>query len=248
MILLYITAGMLFLTFITRPFIVLLHEMGHAVPALIMTSQPVTVYIGSYGDPRRSKQFRLGRLTIWFKISLFWKTGLCVIPQQDMSRWQRALFVLGGPIASITIATIGCYFIFNYDLHGLLKAFFIAFTFFAAADLLLNLIPNSTTIYLHNGKVAYNDGQALKMLWYYRKFSEEYEKAIIYFDNQQYQQAAILLERFIAYKLRSPDIYERAITSRINLQEHEAALTLYRSYAANCTLSSEGYGLGGWLA
>ena len=26
------------------------HEMGHAIPALIFTKKPVSVYVGSYGD------------------------------------------------------------------------------------------------------------------------------------------------------------------------------------------------------
>ena len=43
------------------------HEMGHAIPALIFTKKSVTVYIGSYGDISKTTQFKLGRLTIYFK-------------------------------------------------------------------------------------------------------------------------------------------------------------------------------------
>ena len=238
---------MLSLFFLTRPFIVLLHEMGHAIPALLLTPHAVTVYIGSYGDPHRSWQFRLGRLTIWFRLSLFWKTGLCVIPQQDMASWRRALFVLGGPVTSAIIAGVGCYFIFNYNLHGALKLFIVAFTLVALFDLLLNLIPNTQSIRLNNGKTTYNDGQSLKILWYYRKFEAEYEMAVHHHNHQEYRQAAILFERFIAYNLLSPEIYECAIFSLVNLHEYEAALKTYQDYAASYTPSAQYYGIGGWL-
>jgi hypothetical protein len=32
----------------------LLHELGHAIPMLLLTKQTVTIYIGSYADKRNS--------------------------------------------------------------------------------------------------------------------------------------------------------------------------------------------------
>ncbi|MBK8341854.1 MAG: M50 family metallopeptidase [Bacteroidetes bacterium] len=42
------------LVFITRTFTVLFHELGHAIPAILMSKKAVTIYIGSYGDPKRA--------------------------------------------------------------------------------------------------------------------------------------------------------------------------------------------------
>ncbi len=46
------------------PITVLLHELGHAIPALILTRQKVSIYIGSYGDPDKSLHFRIGLLEL----------------------------------------------------------------------------------------------------------------------------------------------------------------------------------------
>jgi hypothetical protein len=41
---------------------VALHELGHAIPALLMTRDEVTIYIGSFGNPYSSFHFTTGRL------------------------------------------------------------------------------------------------------------------------------------------------------------------------------------------
>jgi len=37
------------------------HELGHAIPALLMTRDEVTIFIGSFGDPYESFHFKTGR-------------------------------------------------------------------------------------------------------------------------------------------------------------------------------------------
>lgn len=72
------------LVLITRPFTILFHELGHTLPALMMTRQPVTVYIGSYGDTKHSVHFRIGQLDILLKYNpLAWRSGLCILSAKE---------------------------------------------------------------------------------------------------------------------------------------------------------------------
>lgn len=48
----------IFLFFI-RGLIIILHELGHALPAILLTKEKVSIYIGSYGDQKKSINFKL---------------------------------------------------------------------------------------------------------------------------------------------------------------------------------------------
>ena len=55
-----------------------LHEMGHAIPALLFSEEEVTVFVGSYGDKAASYGTKLGRLQLWFapRVRLRWTPAL----------------------------------------------------------------------------------------------------------------------------------------------------------------------------
>ncbi len=53
--------------FVLSPLVTLLHELGHAIPALLVTRKKVTIYIGSYGDPQKSLCFRVGLLEFYVR-------------------------------------------------------------------------------------------------------------------------------------------------------------------------------------
>lgn len=114
------------LALIARPFTVLFHELGHAIPVILLTKQKATIYIGSYGDPKSSIKINFGLLTIYFRYNpLAWRLGLCVPSAKSVSINRQIVYTLAGPIASLIIATIVCYFTFAYDFHGFLKSFLI---------------------------------------------------------------------------------------------------------------------------
>ena len=62
-----IILGILTLVIITKPFTVLFHELGHAIPAMIMTKEGATIYVGSYGDQKQSFKIHIAGLEIWFR-------------------------------------------------------------------------------------------------------------------------------------------------------------------------------------
>ncbi|SEW52874.1 zinc metalloprotease [Chitinophaga arvensicola] len=159
------------LIFIARFLTILVHELGHAVPAMIFTRQPVAIYIGSFGDDEGNVQFNKGLLEINIKRNpLLWRKGLCVAYDDDMNIRQRLIQVLAGPLSSIVIAGIAVCFSVVFDLHGSIKLISGIFLFSAMFDLVLNLYPR--TMQLDNYSTLDTDGkQVLNLLrdWSYER-------------------------------------------------------------------------------
>ncbi|MCH8904747.1 MAG: hypothetical protein IIA45_12645, partial [Bacteroidetes bacterium] len=89
----------LVIAIILRPFTVLFHELGHGITALLLTKEKVTLYIGSYGDPKNSFKFSLGRLEFFIKyFSVLWEIGLCVHQSKNIPLNRQILITLFGPI------------------------------------------------------------------------------------------------------------------------------------------------------
>lgn len=124
------------------PLLVLLHELGHAVPALLFTRARVAVYLGTYGDHDNSWRLRVGLLEIYLKKwTFFWSKGLCVPSSSDMTTTQQVLMTLGGVTVSLAIAVLGFYGALLFDWHGAVKLFLFLLTIFAVVTLITNLIP-----------------------------------------------------------------------------------------------------------
>jgi len=119
----------------------LFHELGHALPALVLTKkEKVNVFVGTYGDLSNSLQLNLGRLVLYLKLNVFnWRIGLCthagikgLIPQ--------ILVILGGPLASLLIASIAFYIIITKDFSEIWVVFIVFFLISAIIDFLSNCI------------------------------------------------------------------------------------------------------------
>ena len=168
-----IILGLLLLVIITRPFTVLFHELGHAIPAMLMTKQGATVYIGSYGDKKQSFKITIGGLEIWFRYNpIKWRGGLCIPKAEDISLNKRAIYVLCGPLFSLFIAAIIFYLTLSYDLHGSIKlicAFALGSTIL---DLFTNLIPHK--IKVADGSTLFFDGYLLFNLQKLKQFPDNY--------------------------------------------------------------------------
>ena len=226
-----IILGVILLGIITRPFTVLFHELGHAIPAILLTRQKVTVYLGSYGDSARSVKVKIGLLEAWFKFSLFWQAGLCVPSAQEISVNRRLLYTVCGPLASLLIAVIGAYLIFRFDLHGSLKLLIVFFLGSSVFDLFLNLIPNSTPITLDDGSITYNDGYALKHLLWYRKSSGKYEEGVKHYLKGDHANALRAFEHILDQGLESEELYRLTIHSLLLTRQYEKALAVHQRLA-----------------
>jgi Peptidase M50B-like len=146
------------LFFVARFFTILFHELGHAIPAIIFTREPVAIYIGSYGEEEGNIQFNSGLLEINIKRNpLLWRKGLCIVYDNDMTIRQRIIQVLAGPLSSLVIAGITAFIAFAFDMHGSIKLIFSIFLLSAVLDLIFNLYPR--TIQLQDYSILHTDGR-----------------------------------------------------------------------------------------
>lgn len=235
------------LILITRPFTVLFHELGHAIPAIIMTKQPVSIYIGSYGDPKKSLRFNIGLLEVWFKYNPFsWKLGLCIPSAEEISINKQIIYTLTGPLASFIIAGITCYFTFSFDLHGFLKLIFLFFLISSIFDLFINLTPRTTPIKLYDGSLTYNDGYQLKRLVNYKRFSKEYEQAAQLYNQQKFAEAATSFHQLLKDGLKDEGIYRLVITSFLQVKNYSQSKELYDEFATQNKMNSDDFANAGF--
>jgi tetratricopeptide (TPR) repeat protein len=226
---------------IAHPITVLLHELGHAIPAILFTRKKVTVYIGSYGETTKSFRFRLGLLEFWIRKSLFWKTGMCSPSSTKMSLFKKVLFILGGPLASLIIAGVTSYFVFRYDMHGALKMIMAFFTLCAIWDFVTNIIPNHVPQILPNGEVCYNDGAKLRQLLGLKTFSKEFEIAAELYDRKDFQRAAPMFVNFLSKGYCIDDVYRLAYTSYMFVKDYSKAYELLKAFERKEQMNSIDY-------
>jgi len=168
--------GLILLVILTRPFTTTVHELGHAIPSLLFTDKPVTVYVGSYGNIDNTWQIAIGRLKYIFKLNLLdWNMGMC---QHDgkVSRWQNVLIVLGGPIFSLLLGLTLWFFYtsFSSEIALFVVAVFVVSTIL---DFIVNIIPSNKPLRLHDGGAMMNDGSQLVYLLQTRNYPDAYYEA-----------------------------------------------------------------------
>ncbi len=218
---------LIFFILIARIITVLFHELGHAIPAIILTKEKVSVYIGSYGNSKKSVKLNIGLLEIWFRYNPFaWRSGLCIPTAKEISINRKIVYILAGPFASISIAFIAIYFAFSFEIHGSLKILLVVFFVSAILDLIVNLIPDSTPITLDDGTITHNDGYSLKQLFYFKFFSKKYEHAVNLYNRKKYLQAAPLFKKMLNNGILEEGVYRLAISSFIQIQNYDEAKAL----------------------
>lgn len=227
---------------ITRTFTVLFHELGHAIPAILMSKKAVTIYIGSYGDPKKSWHFKLGLLEVWFKYNPFlWRLGLCIPSATQMSINKQIIYILTGPLTSLMMAIVAYYFTLTDDVNSFLRIILIIFIGSSILDLLINLIPNSNPIKLYDGSFAFNDGYRLLELFYYKKFPKEYMVAADLYNQQNYAEAAIKFNSILKSGLKNENIYRLTIASFLQVKNYKQAKEISDEFMIHCSLNSDDF-------
>jgi hypothetical protein len=144
-------------TLIVLPLLILLHELGHAVPALLFTKSSVTMYLGSHGESVNMWRIQIGSLEVYLKRSIFWRKGLCLYAGTGLSKAQQCVIILGGVMVSVLLAAFGFYGALAINLHGSVKLFMFLLFMYATFSVVTNLVPS------RRGGIP-NDGLLLKML------------------------------------------------------------------------------------
>ena len=183
----YIILFFLLIIFV-RGFIVVFHELGHALTGLALYKGNFDVYIGSYGDPTKGWHFKVGRLNIHFSYNpVDWDRGLCVSTNQADSYKRQLLYILGGSIGSLILGLLFLSLLL-IPIDEILKVYaFLAF-FYAFADFLNNIIPKPKPITLFNGGVTYNDGFQLKTIIKEKKDYGASARLIEFYTKKEYKE------------------------------------------------------------
>lgn len=218
------------------------HELGHAVAGLILFRGEISVYIGSYGDPKKGIHFGIGRLKVHFKYNPFlWGHGLCTSKSAQMSFLQGYIFTLAGPLSSLIVGMASLYFLIDSDSHGALKlvSFFLLVS--SLFDFFLNIMPSKKPILLYNGTLTYNDGQSLKLLNEYRHVFKEITLLSQHYNNNEIEKGIAFFEE--AYS-QQPDVNILRLGIALNMkgENYERAIALFNEFGREHKMRAEDYG------
>ncbi len=163
---------------VIRSITTLLHELGHAIPALLYTDDEVRILLGTYNYDE-TWSFSIGRLTIHYKFNLFhWRQGLC--SHSRPARWQEEAWITaGGPLMSFIIIWISIGMILYLRTDSAYYVFSIL-ALSSVIDLVLNLRRESILLTDASYDVLHTDGYML-----YRQFQLR-ESYFNYLDIKKY--------------------------------------------------------------
>ena len=218
------------------------HEMGHAIPALIFTKKPVSVYVGSYGDISNTFRLRIRRLELFLKLNIMdWKIGMCHHEEVVSDTWKRVLITLGGPIASLVVSIPLMMHYKSIASSDFLSFVVIVFIGSACYDFLSNMLPIATPINMHDGAVAYCDGYMLLTMFRRQFASEEHLILSQKFHDEQYDEVITIGTDLITENPKKRFPYDFVIESLIMTKDFNGALGVYGVLKENMGLEKQDY-------
>ena len=224
-----------------RPITVLIHELGHAIPALFFTDKPVTIFVGSYGDPSKSLSFNLGRLNSFLSFDIFQsQIGLCYHSQAKTIQ-QTLMIVLGGPLASLFFGLLLIGLVSSFSFPPMLNFVFYLMLVSAIFDFFVNMIPSKNPSYLFDGTAVYNDGNSFFRLLKESKYPENYFKAIELFSNGKNKRAIHNFHKVLENGYTDKIVFNRLIEAYAKDQQYERALNIYNTMLTKHKLNNEEY-------
>jgi len=177
-----------------RSMTTLVHELGHAIPALLYTEEPVEVYVGNYGKKENTFQLNFGRLNIYLEFNmLVWYSGLCKHAGIPNTR-ERVISILMGPLASFLFGMFFLWIIVSFDFNTAIKTLLGIYILSSVIDFFYNIIPRQNPILLDDGSFCYNDGYNLMATLAYDKFPQPYKEAMQLMEEEKYEEAKLQLE------------------------------------------------------
>ncbi|QHI35097.1 TPR repeat-containing protein YrrB [Kordia antarctica] len=211
--------------------IIIIHEFGHAISALLNSTGKVTVYLGSYGDEEKSFRFKIKRLECFFKYNIFaWKGGLCVPHGKNVSWKSSVLISVFGPLTTLLLGSITCIVLLFFEINLLAKMILFAFAFSCILDFIFNIIPRKRQIKLHDGSFVYNDGKRLTYLWSIRNMYDEMNEAMTFYNEKNYAKAADLFEECLTKAPENQELYRLMISSYLQIKNYNKAGEFQKVY------------------
>lgn len=228
--------------FISRPFVTLFHELGHAIPLLIMTQEKVTIYIESYGETKNSFQLNLGRLEINFKYNLFkFHGGLCISNTTRLTKNQTLFYIASGPFASLIVAILSCFIAYTFDLPDYLSILCFVFVIYSFFDLIINIVPSKTPIKLEDGTLTFNDGENIVKCLNFNRHNEKYAKAVSLYNEKNYKDSLLHFNDLLNDGFIDDSVFRLKISCHFQLKEYEMAFKILEKLKLELTFNSDDY-------
>ncbi|HMC97145.1 MAG TPA: tetratricopeptide repeat protein [Flavobacteriales bacterium] len=232
--------GGLMIILVVRPISVLVHELGHGLAALYVTTGKVTLYAGSYGDPRTSVHFTIGRLEFHLSYNMFLTgQGLCTVEDKGLSVRRQMFYVVMGPLASLFLGLAALDISLIPDFHGGAECLCFFLGLFGLLDFVVNIIPRRHPIKLHNGKVTHNDGQQLRILSRHRSMATVYSAAQEHYNAGRFAEAAPLFHTILRKEQRVPMLYRLGISAYLQAKDFDNVRALREEFAQRFELSAD---------
>ena len=123
--------------YISRPFATIIHELGHAISAVIFTSQTVQIKVG-VGQGSLNFSIKSLKLELSFKKMI---CGYTAFQDANLANIQLALIYATGPIFSFLACKVGLWLIYTTTLHIAFEALLIGWVCSNLLCLFRNLLP-----------------------------------------------------------------------------------------------------------
>ncbi|MDF2192520.1 tetratricopeptide repeat protein [Paraflavitalea sp. CAU 1676] len=208
------------------PATVFLHELGHAVPMLLLSKQPVGLFIGSQGNSGRNLRLKLGRLTMHFHYNPFrWYYGCC-FPPGDISIGGQMLYVATGPLVSLATFLV-CWNVWKGEEPGGFYHFFLTCaTIYSFYTILATAIPRRQVGHNADGQPYGNDGHNFLELIRYSLFHGPFREMNEAINNRDYQLASDLFEQYLQDGGHGRNAYRMGAYIYCHLKQYDRALAL----------------------
>jgi len=205
----------------TYPFIVILHELGHAFAYLALTKQnKIDVFIGSYGNKKTRLNFKIGKLHFYVKLSFpfFTNGGMCQASSMEPNYIKSIFILLAGPFFSFFAACILGFIVFNTEIHGAIKLFVFALIIFSLISLITSLVPRT----IRSVNID-NDGKQLLFVIRMRKGYTDYLAACNYMLKEDYAEAVEHLLNVIRVVPNEAKVLRLLSNSLVILKDYQQA-------------------------
>lgn len=204
-----------------------LHELGHAIPGLLFTDGEVTMYVGTYGDPAKNHQIKLGRLTVFLRYNPFqWSAGLVKVASDQINVAKRVSIAAGGPLFSLVTACLMMSLVFWGGFQGIYNMMFIFLGVSCLYDFIVNIVPNKRPIKLFDGTEAKNDGATIKEILKFRNYPKEYFESETLFFKKEYEKANEILAELIEQKKEYEQVLRLYSFSLMSTKKLDEALKI----------------------
>ncbi|PWT76575.1 MAG: hypothetical protein C5B59_06195 [Bacteroidetes bacterium] len=229
-------------------FVIILHELGHAIPILFMTEGKVEIYLGSFGDSRKCIKLSVKRLDVFLKYNpLEWTKGVCQPPNEKVSTNKKILYMASGPIVSLLLTVISFYILFSFEFSGFSRFVLVLLFCFGLTTLFSSIIPTKISKFASNGQPLNNDAMQIVQLFKHKRLPENYKNAIECYTNKQFTQAADLFDKIPESGNIDLITLRKAISSNLLANRFNKAEQLLGIISIKYALNADDYANLGYL-